>query len=61
MEKVESSIEKSFCSQSDRELGFDEIARERAIAQLNRCNPLNSLTDEENELLMFFLSQNILS
>jgi len=43
------------------ELGFDEVARERAIAQLNRCTPLNSLTDEENELLMFFLSQNILS
>lgn len=61
MEKVESSIKNRFMALASLELGFDDIARERASKQLERCSPANSLSVEKNELLMFLLSQSIMS
>ena len=60
MEKVESSIKKSFIALTFLDLGFDDVARERASKQLDRCSPVNSLSAEENKFLMFLLSQSIM-
>ncbi len=61
MEKVEQSSKNNFISLTSLELGFDDIAREKASKQLEHCSPLNSLSTEENELLMFLLSRSIMS
>ena len=61
MEKVEFRNRNRFIALTSLELGFDDIARERASKQLDRCSPANSLSVEENRLLMFLLSQSIMS
>ena len=61
MEKVESRIKDRFIALGSLELGFDELARERARKQLDRCSPVSSLNTEESELLMFLLSQSVMS
>ena len=60
MEKAESSIENNFCAVDSLKIGFDDIARRRIKKQLELSPPGNSLSAEENELLMFLLSQSIL-
>lgn len=61
MEKVERGIKNNFTALTSLVLGFDDIAREKASKQLERCSPINALSIQENELLMFLLSQGIMS
>ena len=61
MEKVESSIKGKFIALTFLELGFDDVAREKASKQLGRCSPVVSLSAGEGELLMFLLSRSIMS
>ena len=61
MEKVESCIKNNYCAPNILELGFDDVARNKIREILDRNPPENSLTIEENEVLMFLLSRAILN
>jgi hypothetical protein len=60
MEKAKNCCGTNFSSQISLELGFDDIAREKAREQLDRCPIESALSSEEGELLMFLLYRTIL-